>query len=664
MALRRFTGALWLIAVLLLTITSCTGSDGGSGGRVIAVHNALQSIGFSQMGEVSEGMLEEGRSQQFTFDFEEDDCYVFVAFGSQGVRDLNIELISPDGEQVAADETTDRQSVLQVCADSAGEYTLNLTMAGGQGSYTLAHWSGGELDMATGSGARREPEGSCGRPIALEMGTTVSGSTASALDLSSARCVPGAAPDVAYEFTLENRANVCIDMTSTYDGALVLQTECGQPHSEIACNDDSVDTRHSALRETLEAGTYYLLATGFGEARGNYSLTTALAETPEPAELCRQAQALTPGQAVQGTTAGCLADAFQATCAAGARSPEKVYSLNISKRSRVRIESSSTSHDGALYLRSNCTDAASEIVCNDDYRDTRHSLLTATLDPGTYYVFADGYGENQQGAFTLRAQVSPLSGTPVPGDACSSAQPLTPGTVSGSTISANASFTGSCSSSQDSPDLVYALNLTERSRVRARIVNSDMRAALYIQSTCGQQSSEIACEAAGPRFGLPSIERVLDAGTYYLVVDGLDQNEFGDFELAVEVTSTRGLEQQCRTAPLLRPQTPTTGVTSGSDEFHASCAGGARSPENIYRLQLARRQLVRLSLESNYDAALYIRRTCLDESTEVACNDDHQDTRHSLIETTLDRGTYYVFVDGFSTGNQGQYTINLELRNP
>ena len=78
-----------------------------------------------------------------------------------------------------------------------------------------------------------------------------------------------------------------------------------------------------------------------------------------------------------------------------------------------------------------------------------------------------------------------------------------------------------------------------------------------------------------------------------------------------------------------------TGQTSGADEFQASCAGGARSPENIYRIVLRRRRRVRITVEGNYDQALYLRRDCLDQSTEVACNDDHGDNRHSLIETTL-----------------------------
>ncbi len=654
------------IALFALMWLSCSGAERGPGSRIIAIHNALQAIGFQQVGDFSEGSLDQGGSQQFTFELEDEGCYVFVAIGGSGVRNLDLELISPEGVQLATDTTTDHQAVLQVCSETSGEHTVRVTMERGGGRYLLAEWAGGDLDLGTGLGlGPSEPEGSCGRPLTLELGQTVSGNTSGATELATGRCIPRSnAPDLAYEFTLEERAQVCFDMTSTYDGALILQRECGMPHSEIACNDDYPDTRHSALREALEPGTYYLLATGYGDGRGSFSITSAVAETPNPAEVCRQAPQLTPGQDVTGTTAGCLADTFQATCAAGARSPEKVYQLNVAARSRVRIEASTTTHDGALYIRRNCTDAASEIVCNDDYIDNRHSLLTATLDPGTYYLFADGYAEGEQGAFTIRAQVAQLGGAPVPGDNCTSAQPLAPGTLRGSTMSAGADLTGSCADSQDAPDLVYALNLSENSRVRVRPVRADMLVAMYIQSTCGDVASEVTCVAAGPRNPAPMLERVLNAGNYFLVVDGVDQNEFGDFEMNVEITSTREIEQQCRQAPLLRPGNAVTGSTSGTDEFHASCAGGARSPENIYRLQLRRRRLVRLSLDSTYDGALYIRRSCLDETTEVACNDDHRDTRHSLIEVTLDRGTYYVFVDGFSTNNQGQYTLELELENP
>jgi len=644
----------------LLPMAACSGADGGPASRMIALHNTLSAMGFSHVGDVSEGALENGRSSQFTFELAQQTCYVFVAIGGPGVGNIDLELVSPGGEQVGADDTTDRQSVLRHCAAENGEHTLGVNMARGAGRYLLAQWAGGDLPTGGGGGggSASTVEGSCGNPVALELGATVSGSTSTAMDAGEGTCVPGGSPEVAYEFTLDERAQVCIDMTSTYDGALFLQSECGQAHTEIACNDDAPDTRHSALSETLDPGTYYLMASGFNGSSGSFSVTTAVAESRDPAAVCSQAPVLTPGRAVTGTTAGCLSDTFQATCAAGARSPEKVYQLQVAKRSRVRIESSTNTHDGALYIRRTCADAASEMACNDDYRDTRHSLVTATFDPGTYYVFADGYAEGNQGAYTIRAQLAPLGGTPVDGDSCTKALPLSAGHITGTTMPAAADLTGSCSTSQEAPDLVYKLRLTEASRVRAKLTKSDMRTAMYLQSTCGQQTSEITCDTSG------MVERVLQPGTYYLVLDGTGPSEFGDFEMDVEIRSTREMERACTSAPLLASGTPATGSTSGPDEFHASCAGGARSPETIYRLQLRRRQHVRLSLDSGYDGAIYIRRTCLDESTEVACNDDHMDTRHSLIETTLDRGMYYVFVDGFSSGSQGTYTVNVEVTNP
>ena len=73
---------------------------------------------------------------------------------------------------------------------------------------------------------------------------------------------------------------------------------------------------------------------------------------------------------------------------------------------------------------------------------------------------------------------------------------------------------------------------------------------------------------------------------------------------------------------------------------------------------------MRISSEQQYDGAIYIRRNCTDMSTEVACNDDSGDNRHSIVDTVLDRGTYYVFVDGFANRSQGSFTMDVQLSNP
>ena len=124
-------------------------------------------------------------------------------------------------------------------------------------------------------------------------------------------------------------------------------------------------------------------------------------------------------------------------------------------------------------------------------------------------------------------------------------------------------------------------------------------------------------------------------------------------------------ERACRAArPLVSGRSVSGNTSGGTDRFQATCAGGARNPENLYRLTLTRQSRVRLSLSAQYDGALFIRQNCMQQSTERACNDDSTDPQHSLIETTLPAGTYTVFVDGYGNNNAGQYTLETQISAP
>ena len=126
------------------------------------------------------------------------------------------------------------------------------------------------------------------------------------------------------------------------------------------------------------------------------------------------------------------------------------------------------------------------------------------------------------------------------------------------------------------------------------------------------------------------------------------------------------LETACRSAPLLRPgMQVSANTTSSTDRFQATCAAGARSADQIYRLVIRRRSMVRIASEqADFDGALYLRRDCMDAVTELGCNDDAGDNRHSIIETVLEPGTYFVFVDGFAESNQGAYTLDVDITTP
>lgn len=57
-----------------------------------------------------------------------------------------------------------------------------------------------------------------------------------------------------------------------------------------------------------------------------------------------------------------------------------------------------------------------------------------------------------------------------------------------------------------------------------------------------------------------------------------------------------------------------------------------------------------------------MRSDCTDQTSELACNDDAGDNRHSMLETELDPGTYYVFMDGFASGNAGAFTMDVDVQ--
>ncbi|MEM9195232.1 MAG: hypothetical protein AAGF12_39030 [Myxococcota bacterium] len=652
---------------------ACGSGSGSLEPRFVAVHNALSATGLAQTGAISEGSLPEGADATIPMRLRAGTCYTFVALGSTSVDNIDVRVTDGGGEEIARDTTMDRQAAAQACPERDAEYLVIITMGEGQGSYTVSSWSG-----QVGAGGRSSAvagglEGSCSNPLALEAGAAVSGSTVGGSASMTGRCLEGEAPERVYTLEVAQRAQLSAVLRSGYDGALYLQRQCGQPGTEVACNDDNPDTSRSQIDTTLEPGTYYLVVDGYGTEAGEYDLIASLTPLAPVAEICRDATELTLGQAATGSTAG-RANYFQATCAEGARSPDQVYRMEVSSRSRVRIRQQSD-HDGALYIRSTCDDPTSEVVCNDDYRDPQHSSVTTILAPGRYYVFSDGFQSGSAGNYSITAEATADSGGGTAGDVCGSPETATPNQeLVADTFDARDDLAGSCGG-RGGGDVVYALDLRNRSRVRAVAQASEFAGVMYLQSTCGDQNTEVQCIGvnagtaprgpAAPPGGVPGIDQVLNPGRYFLVLDGQRPDAFGELRLDLQVDDLVALERSCRSAPLIRPGQVINGTTvGGSDRFQATCAGGASSNDIVYRLRLARRQIVRASLSSDYDSSIHLRRDCTDASTELACNDDHNDNRHAFIETTLDRGTYFLVVDGYASGNEGTFTLDVQTSNP
>lgn len=657
-----------MLMASLLAMSCGGGTRGALEPRFVAVHNAMTAMGLSQSGSISEGSLPNGGTSRVDVQLQAGQCYTFMVFGTDGAENLDLSLANAAGEELGRDTTHDREAALHACAREAGHHALTITMATGQGGYISSFWSAGTGSGGFGGGRQgghaiaAQGAGSCAEPMPLTLGAPTSADTRGGTSVMEGSCARGSAPERVFAFAVDVRSQVSVTVESQFDGVVYITRQCGVADAEVACNDDAGGTTRSQVQATLDAGTYFAVVDGYREQAGSFDVIVSVTEAPSVTAVCTDAPLLTAGQAQRSSTAG-VPDSFQATCAGNARAPDRVFKINAAQASRLRVRQQS-SYDGALHLRRTCEDLSSEIACNDDFGDSHHSMLSGMLTPGDYYLIVDGYGGSEAGDFELTTELVAASGGNAAGDTCQQPEASPVGRVVDlDTIQAHDDNTGTCGG-QGAADVVYQLNVTARSRLRATIEGNEFAGALYLQSRCGDTGSEISCERFTVNHKAPVIDTNVAPGQYVLVVDGATPNDFGAGRLNVQVDDLAALERVCRAAPQVRPGHEERGSTAlSSDRFQATCANNAQSNDAVYQLVVRRRSLAKIALSADYDSTLHLRANCTEVSSEIACNDDQGDNRHSALEAALDPGTYYVIVDGFRTGNQGNYTLNVQLDN-
>jgi hypothetical protein len=250
--------------------------------------------------------------------------------------------------------------------------------------------------------------------------------------------------------------------------------------------------------------------------------------------------------------------------------------------------------------------------------------------------------------------------------------PLEAGSVQGTTAGQDDDSAGSCQSSSSS-DVVYHFELAGPVHVRFRALGYDT--ALYLRTVCAQPSSELACADDGPDGIAATLAADLPAGSYYLFVDG-KADAAGPYTLTIELSCPPGeifdpATSECQVvdpsaqgdtcaAPRALPATG-AGVVSGTTtdanpDYEGSCAG--TGPERVYAFTLAETARAEF-LMTGYDTVLYLRTACEDPGSELACNDDSQQTSAGLA-SVLAPGSYYLFADSYAEG--GSYQLHYGFR--
>ena len=316
-----------------------------------------------------------------------------------------------------------------------------------------------------------------------------------------------------------------------------------------------------------------------------------------------------------------------------------------------------SSYDTVLYVQTACGDSGSDVACDDDGGDGLQSEAEFTASAGTTYFFiVDGFSSGSSGdySFTIRRGPCDLPA----GEVCDETLTANFGTYTGSTASSLHDYSGSCRANT-APDIVYAFTPPSSGSVCIDSFGSDYDTLVYAQTTCGDEDTDVGCD--DDTSGLQSQIEIGGVGgqTYYIVVDGYSSAS-GNYTLNIrDGTCDTGIGDTCSGVEINGFGT-FDGTTSGLvDDFHGTCTT-ANSPDRVYRFRSPVSGTVCAdTFGSSYDTVLYVRTSCSDEGSSIACNDDMSSLQSQVEFDVNDGTTYYIVVDGFGSSNSGDYVLNL-----
>lgn len=170
-------------------------------------------------------------------------------------------------------------------------------------------------------------------------------------------------------------------------------------------------------------------------------------------------------------------------------------------------------------------------------------------------------------------------------EACMDAIPLVPGSspVSANTVSGTSSALGSQCGGADNAatEVIFSFELEQRSAVSIYVIpdNSSTKLTASIRSACSIASSEVACQADVTNIH-DTLSPLLEAGTYYLIVQGINGGSGGAFQVSMGIGAV-----QCTPASNTCVDEDTARICSAAgtslDEVH--CAAGCDPSTNACR---------------------------------------------------------------------------------
>jgi hypothetical protein len=464
-------------------------------------------------------------------------------------------------------------------------------------------------------------------------------------DLVASLVIP---PGMAQDVSLELQGDLFVT-------ALSLRTDCAVTTSELACRSGYPAT---VRMRGLEPGTYYLVMSSLG-GPGEMSLTVELSDaTPPPTnETCETAidVPVPMGGTYTGSFIAVRDDASFSCGSSGQGDLFYTFTIPDGGSQTVNVSVASDTGEGMNFA---VLDGCGGTTLRCAYGSPAQGR-TYRLGPGTYVIAIEGPSWVEVD-YSLNVVFEPPS-DPVAGDLCSSAIPITPGTTyTGTMVGAEDDLAIMCSFR--APEVVHRFTLADDADVTIEVDGGRSYLSADISTACPTSMAlTVLCSS-----GVPARARLRDlaAGDYFLVVEG---TRAGAYTIDVTATSppTPVVEasdnDNCATAQTI----PATGglfhgstATLMHDYTPVACGSSGTAKDAVFVLTLPTRQrIVASTAGSTMDTVLYmLGASC---SPELACDDDGAGSGDSLLDRTLEAGTYYFVVDAFSSATAGEYFLEV-----
>ncbi len=357
-----------------------------------------------------------------------------------------------------------------------------------------------------------------------------------------------------------------------------------------------------------------------------------------------------------------------------AAGPDIAYYVDLPANFRVRVSMNPDPYfDASLYIVTDCSDPVGTCVIGSDAGNPEE-ISYCSETGGRYYIICDGYAAGCWGEFWLDVVVEPCP-TAQPNDTCDDAIEVFDGShIEGTTTgSFNDYDSGACTCcGATGADVVYVVQLAAHEQVTAAI-DGNFDTVLYIATDCGDIWN--TCCAGDDIWG--SGEEVTccsnNGGAYYIIVDGYDGQE-GDFVLDIGVGPCESadcnfpLHDTCDQAAVLCGDVNiycrdnTSGMTNDYDPGFGGCTGySAAGPDVVYRIVLLPGGSIYASMDTGFDASLYMVTDCDDVPGSCVIGSDSAYGFEEIDFLSPDGGIYYLIADGYGDYSNGEFLLTINI---